>query len=86
MLTPNKGKPSSFFRMTQDMANCNSDNPHGYTLNDEQWKFVLQNYPEYSKSPFELMFWLLVKAQDNESNSTDKDENSNSHSIFSEKT
>lgn len=59
MLTPYKGKPSSFFVMSIDLANSNEMNPSGYTLNDEQWSFVFLYYPEYAQAPYDMMCWLL---------------------------
>lgn len=57
-MTPYKGKPSSFFVMHADPSAANEGNPYGYSLNDDQWSFMFQYYPEYCAAPFDMMLWI----------------------------
>lgn len=65
--TPWKGKPSSFFIMTQkEGASTDVQNPNNFELNQEQWSFMYGNYPEYCAAPYEMMTWLHGQAQAHE--------------------
>jgi hypothetical protein len=33
-------------------------NPDGYELNNDQWGFMYQHYPEYCGAPYQMMTWL----------------------------
>lgn len=57
--TPWKGKPSSFFVMTQkEGPPTDPANPNNYELNDEQWAFIFLHYTEYAAGPYDMMLWL----------------------------
>ena len=65
-----KGKPSSFFAMQvqeQPFRDQNGIQTH-FLLNESQWNFIFENYPEYSSDPYELMQWLQEKTLENEKN------------------
>jgi len=64
--TPYKGKPSSFFVMNQDLSQATPTNPTGYTLNDDQWGFIFQYYPEYAADPTQMMCYLYQEAYNKE--------------------
>jgi len=61
-----KGKPSTFFVMTQNQTLSDPSNPMGFEMNDEQWNFIFKFYPEYAASPNDMMTWLFGQAKSNE--------------------
>jgi len=61
-----KGKPSTFFVMTQNPNLNDPANPMGFEMNDDQWNFVFRFYPEYAGAPFDMMTWLFGQAKANE--------------------
>jgi hypothetical protein len=34
------------------------ENPNHFVLNDKQWKFIFDYYPEYGAAPFDMMTFL----------------------------
>lgn len=57
-----KGKPSKFFVMIQKEGIVDAGNPDGFELNNEQWGFMYQHYPEYCGAPYQMMTWLRGQA------------------------
>ena len=56
-----KGKPSSFFIMTQkEGPSADPKNPFNFELNDEQWAFIFLHYTECAASPYDMMSWLFT--------------------------
>lgn len=69
LTTPWKGKPSTFFVM-KELASppqvMDPNNPMNQELNDDQWDFIFQFYPEYAQSPYSMMSWIFGQALQNE--------------------
>lgn len=66
---PWKGRKSEFFVMQQAAEQPPMQdpmNPLGYELNDAQWDFIFKYYPEYASSPFQMMSYLFMQAQESE--------------------
>lgn len=64
-----KGKHSSFFEMERlDEPSTDPGNPFGFMLNDEQWQFIYNFYPQYAQSPYNMMTWLKEQAEIHEGN------------------
>ena len=66
MSTPWRGKPSKFFIMaTAEKTPGEQDpaNPNNLDLNDDQWKFIFKQYPEYGAAPHAMMIWLCEMAR-----------------------
>jgi hypothetical protein len=52
--------------MMQDANNASPTNPTGYSLNDDQWGFIFQYYPEYAADPTQMMVYLYQEAYNKE--------------------
>ena len=58
MTSPWKGKPSFFFLM-EKLPQANVIGPIiEQELNEEQWDFVFQYYPEYAQAPYDIIRWI----------------------------
>lgn len=42
------------------------NNPQNQELNDDQWDFIFQYYPEYAQSPYSMMSWIFGQALQDE--------------------
>ena len=62
------GKPSTFFVMKQSASSqvMDPNNPTNQEMNDDQWDFIFQYYPEYAQSPYSMMSWIFDQAIQNE--------------------
>lgn len=64
-----KGKPSTFFVM-KELATppqvMDPNNPMNQEMNDDQWDFIFQYYPEYAQAPYSMMSWIFGQALQNE--------------------
>ena len=62
-----KGKPSTFFVMKElEGPPTDPNNPGNHEMNDDQWDFIYQYYPEYAGSPYSMMSWLFGQALNDE--------------------
>lgn len=52
--------------MKQSDGSAEASNPNNFELNNEQWSFMFQYYPEYSGAPYDMMTWLRGQARANE--------------------
>ena len=60
-----KSKPSTFFVMKElavPPQPMDPNNPMNQELNDDQWDFIFQYYPEYAQSPYSMMSWIFGQA------------------------
>jgi len=56
---PWKGKASSFFVMKFiDGPSTDGNNPDNCELNEEQWNFIYEHYPQYGAAPYQMMNWV----------------------------
>ena len=61
-----KGRKSEFFVMAQastQPAEEDPSNPMNLELNDAQWNFIFNYYPEYAGSPYQMLSWLFTQTQ-----------------------
>ena len=70
--TPWMGKPSTFFVMKKSASSqvMDPNNPTNQEMNDDQWDFIFQYYPEYAQSPYSMMSWIFDQAIKNENEDT----------------